>query len=617
MRNFAPKLQITMKKRFLFLTGLYALMVAVFALEKMAFLLYVGGGYGLSDHVLVALHGLRLDATVAGYFAALPWLATIVSVWAGLRLRRWATPYYALISIAMSLAFVADAALYPFWGFKLDSTVLNYIDKPSDALASVSAGFVLAAVLCIAAMSVGLVFLLRRLTPVRLPSLKSGSKGRILATILLLALGGPLFIAIRGGVSESTANVGSVYFSNDEQLNHAAVNPLFSFLSTALKDRDYGRMFQTYDEAGLAKRMEGLYFTEGETADTLLNTTRPNLLIVVMEGFGYNMFEAEGVAPRLNQLAKEGVWFGQCYAGSFRTDRGLVCTLSGHPGLPTVSIMKDASKCDAMPSVARTLQRQGYSTTFVYGGDINFTNTKGYLLATGFERIVADVDFPANERSSGAWGANDGFTAKRVLEEIRSEKDGHPWMYTYLTLSSHEPFDVPYHRIKDNEVTNSFAYTDHCIGQLIDGLKQTEAWKNTLVVLLPDHSVRAGGIGHATSSDPDFFHIPMIWVGGAVKKPVCIGKIVSQSDLAATLLGQMGLPHGDFVYSRDVLSRAYAYPFAYSSYNNGIVFRDSTGATVFDNETQRPLTDTPTPSPLRLERAKAILQSSYIDLDKR
>lgn len=82
---------------------------------------------------------------------------------------------------------------------------------------------------------------------------------------------------------------------------------------------------------------------------------------------------------------------------------------------------------------------------------------------------------------------------------------------------------------------------------------------------------------------PRFYHIPLLWLGGAVKQPMQVDKIMNQTDLAATLLGQLGLEHTAFTFSRNVLGSDYKYPFAFYSFNNGFSFRDSTGVTVFDN----------------------------------
>ena len=93
--------------------------------------------------------------------------------------------------------------------------------------------------------------------------------------------------------------------------------------------------------------------------------------------------------------------------------------------------------------------------------------------------------------------------------------------------------------------------------------------------------------------------------------------ICNQSDFAATLLGQMGISHQDFDFSRDVTSESYRYPFAIHMFNNGISMTDSTGYMLYDLTADR-LTVQTSPDAERMARtAKAILQMATEDLRKK
>ena len=50
-----------------------------------------------------------------------------------------------------------------------------------------------------------------------------------------------------------------------------------------------------------------------------------------------------------------------------------------------------------------------------------------------------------------------------------------------------------------------------------------------------------------------------------------IDKLMNQSDMAATLLAQLGISHKEFNFSRNVLGKDYNYPFAYYTYNNDLL----------------------------------------------
>lgn len=607
-----------MKKRAGYLGAYFLTLFLMFVLQKPLFMLYndaTGKGVTGENWLQVMLHGAGLDATTAGYLTAIPLLAVLAGIWIpDIRLRKWLLPYYLTAAILTAIVFVVDAALYPFWGFKLDASIFLYLDSPGEALASVSTGFVLTGVLVTAGLAALYAWLMLKVTPRDMKPVRR----RITGTVATLLMGGILFIIIRGGVTESTANVGKAYFSNEAFLNHSAVNPAFSLLSSMGKSKDFASEFNFFDEDRRKELFEGLYPTaDGDSTVSVLNTSRPNILIILTEGMGGVFVEPLGglpeVTPNLNRLTEEGIFFTQCYANSFRTDRGTVCTLSGYPGLPTASVMKIPAKSRTLPAISEELVKAGYHTDFLYGGDINFTNMKSYLLSKGYQKLTADTDFSLVEQAGNAWGVNDHVTFEHLLSQLKNRENG-PWMTTFLTLSSHEPFEVPYHRFED-KILNAFAYTDDCLGRFIDRLKQTPQWNNLLVVCLPDHGFR-----YPQGSEDrggEFSHIPMLWLGGAVSQPRKIDKLMNQTDMAATLLAQLGLDHSMFSFSRNVMGTDYTYPFSFHCHGSGFAFRDSTGVTAFDTKANRIVYEEPMLSTERLNKGQAILQSVYDDLGER
>lgn len=615
-----------MKRRLAFLAKLYALLLGVFIIQKPLFLwLDQPGdkGYGFADVVAVMAHGLLLDVPVTGYLIALPLLFVIVSAWMPWRIafRRVATPYYILVATVVSLIFVADLSLYPFWKFKLDATIFYYIDSPKDAFASVSVGYMAVRLLAIVAFAALFVWGLMKATPRQMEPV-CGWKRRAGLTALLLLLVVPLAVSIRGGLGESTANIGKVYFSDDEYLNHSAVNPCFSMLASLSKAENYADEFNYYADDELHKLYDGLYAPTPTDTVSLLKTTRPNVIVILMEGFGGQFIEAvsgrKDIAPNYNRLAKEGILFTHCYSNSFRTDRGTVSALSGYPAFPTLSVMKLPIKSRTLPCLPGTLNAEGYTSSFLYGGDINFTNMQSYLRTGGYAKIVSDVDFPLSQRKDNPWGVNDDVTFARLLEMMQAQRQ-EPWHIGYLTLSSHEPWEVPYSRLKE-KIPNAFAFTDHCLGEFVERVKKTKLWDNLLIVCIPDH----GYLYPAGISQETLHHNTMLWLGGAVRQPRTVNTLMSQSDMAATLLGQLRINHAAYTFSRDVFSNEYTAPFAYFNYKGGTGYVDTTGCTVYDIVGDKVLYDRPESGKnnealtlRRTERAKAILQAIYDDLGSR
>jgi phosphoglycerol transferase MdoB-like AlkP superfamily enzyme len=598
----------------------YLGLVLIFVLQKPLFMAYAGAfhrHYGIKDWVRVMWHGIPIDLSVAGYLTLVPLLLIIVGIWIrSFPVKRIIQVYDGLAALLLSVIFVGDAALYPFWGFKLDASVLFYLKTPKEAVASVSPLMVIIGILVILLVA-WIIYrvLVHALKPIDVPYNKVLI--RLPVTVLYILLLGPLFLVIRGGIRESTMNVGHAYFSSDQFMNHSAVNPGFSLLSSVSKTSDYSEWYDYLDEERRSELFQGLYDTSLDDTEKLLNTDRPNILILVMEGMGGDFVHAisgrPDVTPRLDSLISQGVFFSNCYAGSFRTDRGMVCVMNGHPGLPMTSIMKLPNKSAALPSLPGKLREAGYETYFMYGGDINFTNMKSWLYGTGFKHVTSDADFTHLERKTNAWGVNDDITFSRLLSEIKERRDS-LWFGGFLSLSSHEPFEVPYHRL-DDKICNSFAYTDSCLGAFVDSLRNSPIWDNLLLVITPDHGFRYPQQGFAF--DPHVHHIPILWLGGAVKEPRVIDRFTVQPDMAATILAQMGMDFSDFRFSRNVLSDTYKYPFSFYTFSNGLCFIDSTGITLYDDDSGQCLINDPVGSDLRLDRGKAILQTLYDDLEAR
>ncbi len=609
-----------MKKRVLFLFACFITFILVFALQKPVFMLYnhaSGGGLSISDYLQVMVHGLQLDATVAGYLTVIPLLLTLLSVWIpGRYITFILKGYFFIVACIISLIFVVDIALYPYWGFRLDATPLFYLQSPSDALASAPASTLILQTLVFVVYTYGIFWALKRFVLPLMP--EQYVKKMFSNSVQLVLLGGILFIPIRGGVTTSTANVGMVYFSKNQFLNHSAINPCFSFLASLSKQQDFAAQYNYFNESKRSKIFKKLTNQpQGDSIPELLTTKNPNIILILMESFSANAIEVlggeAGVTPNINRLSKEGILFSNMYANSFRTDRGIVAVLNGYLAQPTTSIMKYPAKSQTLPSIAKSLQKKGYTSDMLYGGDINFTNMQSYFFSSGYSKVTADRDFPLKSRLS-KWGANDDITFAHLYQSMTDNSRKEPFFSTFLTLSSHEPFEVPYNRLKDPYL-NSVAFTDSCLGDFIDKLKKLPLWNNTLIVLVSDHGFRYPA--SVKEHDPKRYHIPMLWLGGAIKEPRVIANYGNQTDLAATLLYQLDLPHKEFTFSNnmvDSLQPAYAF----YSYNNGFGFIDTTGVSVYDCESEKPLIIKPEAgNEIRLNNGKALLQTLYDDLGSR
>ena len=611
-----------MRRKLAFPIAVFAATVVMMAVQKPVFMAYYAveaAGAGFRGWIDVLWHGLTLDMTVAGYVTALPILVTLLSLWLRLPEKVWRgvlTTWFVLVAVTTAVIFAVDVALYEHWGFRIDSTVLIYLADPEEAIASVDFWLGVRQTLLAAAYAAGMIWVYRRILGV-FDGRTVGWRVASLGSLAVVMLAGFDFLAIRGGTGASVANVSKVYFSPTQFLNHAATNPVFSFLAS-LGDRvDYADEYPFFDEAVRAAKFDALRGNGPAAGPTepVLNTARPNVVIVILESFARTVMDAEvggePVMPYMQQLKGEGIWFENFFANSFRTDRGEMAILSGFPAQTRMSIMKLPAKSRNLPSIARSLAGEGYATSFAYGGDLNFTNQSSYMYATGWQELIWQKDLRFDAPAAD-WGYDDALMCDWFADRVIALSDaGKPFLAGLLTLSSHTPFDVPYSKF-DDKVLNAMAFSDECVGKMIDRLKASPAWKDLLVVLVADHGYPYPRT--LTYNEPLRHRIPMIWTGGAVVRPRVVEDYAAQIDIAATLLAQLGVAHDDFDYSKDIFAPTPPRKFAYYTFNDGFGVVDASGEAVWDATAGRAVTAT---NPELLDVGRTMLQTTYTDIGRR
>lgn len=634
-------------KQIIWFVKTYATFVVLFVLQKPLFLfLEKGSATQPVDNIFTELpaviwHGLPLDLSMAGYLSVIPGLLSIAVVWLKRELvKPIMNIYFIIASLFITCSFLLNASLYPYWKYPLDSTPLFYFfTSPADAIASVSIWQVILSIVILIVLTIGVWFTLRMRGEKRQQYSRysygyggfgSGKRKRFddfdrhrgRTSIILLLLTGLLFLPIRGGITVSTMNTGQVYYSQNAYLNHSAVNPLFSLLESITHQEDFASQYRFMKDKEADKIFATMTSTSDKNTYPLLNEATfkkgtPDILIVIMESFASDIMPSMGsykdVAVCLDSIAQQSILFTRFYANSFRTDRGMVSILSGYPAQPTTSIMRYPRKTSQLPSLARNLAKyKNYKTTYYYGGDADFCNMRSYLVSQGYQHIISDANFPIEDKLS-KWGVPDHILAARMMKDIKAQQnEKRPMLRILQTSSSHEPFEVPYHRLKDKRL-NAFAYTDSVMGAIVREYRKLPRWKNTLIVFVPDH---VGGYKeNLNDHDRSRYQIPLILAGGAISRPMKVGIIGSQQDIAATLLGQLGVEHREFTFSKNMMSDATP-KFAFFAVNDAFGIVSEENSLIYDNRAKRIVYDKGEKG-FNLKRGQAYLQKLYDDLAKK
>jgi len=535
------------------------------------------------------LHALWLDMSVAGYFSLILTLILLIGLFLNQNLSNFFSRlHYTLLAIC-SLAVISNAVIYTYWSGPLDGNALKYLKTPAEAAASINWWLMIIPILSGILLFWVFRILFKKLRLNSIPPKSETWTASIGQFILFLLVAGLCIIPIRGGLGIVPVNLSFVFFHKDIYPNHAAYNPVWNViysLSETSKENNYHFM---EDERSLA------IFNTLNPSDSLSDSVliakkginQPNVIFIVLESYLSKLvrfkYNGEEVCPFFNELAANGIYFKNLYASGDRSDKGLVSMFSGYPALPKSALVQYPGKFTRVPSLFKDLSKAGYSNSFYYGGNLDFANLKSYFLSAGAKKIVTG-DQMSDKLLRGKWGVHDEAMFDQFNMDLTQSKS--PFFASLFTLSNHEPYDLPSNFYfgkanLDEEYLSAARYTDNCLKQFITQFRKTPHWENTLIVIVSDHGVTRLGIKKVFDSEK--YHIPMVWTGGLVKKPVVIDKILSQTDIPLILLKQLNTePIKKYDFSNPI-NKGGKQDFATYYYNDGLGFVTKNCVLIYDN----------------------------------
>lgn len=608
-----------MRKRLILFISLFLFWMAFFTVVRAVFM---GYNYEFSSQLNLVellksfLYGLKMDMSMTGYFMLIYGLILIASTLYVSRGLSLSVHGFTLVFLLIStLVVMVDLELYRHWGFRMNTTPLFYMG--SEAAGTVEPWVAFRLIAIAALLFASFCWIYFRFIASYFNSLKlSGWK----SFVILIFVTGSMIMPIRGSFGTSTMNPSMVYYHATKSFaNHAGINVTWNFLYSTQTDNAI-----KYPEDYFDKKLTDQYFQklypQNDSTYRILSTSKPNILLIMLEGITAEVIEPlggrSGIMPNLNTLCSEGIFFDHFYANGDRTDKGLVSILSSYPPQPRGSIIKFPQKTQKLSFLSSKLEQLGYTSSFVYGGDADFANYRSYLTNGRFTHITSVDDFP-DELDDSKWGVADQYVFNQTLFEIDTTRQ--LFFKVMLTLSSHEPFDVPMETVvtgKDEPslYMNSCYYADKSLGEFIQKAKQASWWENTLIVITADHGHRLPG--GKKSEVKEKFHIPMVWTGGAIQKKSVVHKIGNQTDIANTLLGQLDKPSPDLIFSKDLFGNKTT-DFAMYIFNDGYGYIDNDRYIIYDNPGRQYLRKDGVQQDDELNYAKAYIQRLYSDYNSK
>ena len=583
-----------MKKIFASFTKQLAFWMLFFFITRAIFLLYnyqliKADGIKPDEAIAAFWHAIPLDIATTCYLLLFPFLILIIQSFYSPKWLNSLNKVYTLSAIIVfSLLVTAELGIYPEWKTKMPYKALMYLQNPSEVYNSASTATFFVLILLFLVLSTSTYWLYVKYFHVKI--LESLNLWYFKVWLILIVLLPVLFIGGRGGWQQIPINQSESYYSNHNILNLAAVNSGFNITISIIENyKNFGKNpYAFYDKEEAQSIIEKLYELPKDSTTHILKTEKPNIVLIILESWSADLIESiggkPGITPSFHELENQGVLFTNLYATGPRSEQAMGSIFSGFPAHPISSVTVQPEKFSKLPTVTKSLIDNGYYTSFYFGGQLRYGNIKGYILYNGFTKVVEHNDF-GNNVLRGKLGVHDEFVLSRQLKDLNEEKE--PFFSGLFTLSSHSPYDQPMENVFDwggneNDYINSAYYTDRCLGNYINEATKQPWFKNTLFIIVADHSHNS--YRNWSFTTPAYHKIPMLFYGEVIKEEfrgLKVNRLSNQMDLATTLLKQLGLDSAPFKWSRDLFN-PYSPEFAYYSFEEGLGWITQNGHFVYD-----------------------------------
>lgn len=507
----------------------------------------------------IFVQGVRFDFVLQGLLLAVPLsLAPLMHAFRPLR-ETWkhVLPVY-LVACTGLIAFMelATPSFIAEYDLRPNILFVEYLMYPREVFGMLWTGYKPAIVVTALALPA----LMWKTHGIFRRSIRNPGPVRLAPALIALPL---LFLvctlAWRSSLGHRPVNPSNVAFSVDPLVNMLPLSSAYSMLYGAheMRKEDGGVKYgdiPAQTVIGNIRRMLALpgdAFIEGEIPtlhrqrQSFIDTSkRRNLVIILEESMGADYvgsLDGLPLTPNLDRLSREGLWFTQMYATGTRSVRGIEAVITGF--LPTTddSVVKLGRTQQGFFTIAELLQREGYDTSFIYGGSAQFDNMRRFFVNNGFETIIDEADY-GNPHFTGSWGVSDEDLFRKANAYFASLPKDKPFFSLVFSSSNHTPFEYPPGAIEPyNQPAatreNAIKYADHALGGFIAAAKQSEYWNDTVFLIVADHDSRVHG---AELVPIERYHIPALILGDGIT-PQVHDRLASQVDLIPTLLPLLGV----------------------------------------------------------------------------
>lgn len=610
--------------------GLFLFWILIFDFQRILFTIHNFSkfeGISFFEWLGAFIYSMRLDLATAGILSAIPFIFYIIFlVWN----KKWAKRSFFIVLtlevIACTFIHAGEINAYPEWNHKLTSRVFMHLSNPDEVFRTADYGmtiwFVIYSILeLVFAWRIGRWILNRPALNHQMSVLPKLALTVIVIPVLLFLCG----LLTRGGWQQIPINSDAAYYSKNYVANDLSVNSTYFFAKSFLlyNRSEIGAFIPKISEEKAKKDLADFYDYPLEHDQLFLENKRPNIVVIVLESWTANAIGSitgsPTATPYFDKLTKEGLLFTRFYATGGTSEIGNSSIFGGYPALPEISITMQSDKHRKLPCLNEDLKKWGYTSNYIFSGDLKYGNIGGYFTDHNFDEVQDENDFPKG-LGRGKLNYYDEDLYKILRQKMNKLKE--PFMQCGFTGSTHSPYDYPnkekYTKFGgvEGNFMNSLSYADKCLWDFIQSCKKEPWYKNTIFVLVADHGHASNKVQNPSSGA--YFHVPLCFYGEPLKESYRgkkVNRLGSQTDIVRTLLYQMGGDFERYVWAKDLMNPK-APEFALHTINRGYGWITPKGNFTFNFDGKNFMENTYTEAELkkqklRCESAISLIYSNY------
>ena len=319
------------------------------------------------------------------------------------------------------------------------------------------------------------------------------------------------------------------------------------------------------------------YFIQKSKSNEHLKSNPPHVIIVMMEGFGSWILDYESeefqISCGISDWINKSIYFDHFIQAADGSIYNLTSTILSIPAIPqTIPLSQQKYSITSFESaLAESYRRNGFETTFVYGGKLSWQRLSDFVPHQGFDHVYGEGDFDYNTPKTD-WGVYDEYLFQFVFNILINSET--PQFIVFFTTTNHPPFELPPSFdspslemsdslktiIRGNEALAlkrfaAYQYTSCYLNQFLNDIYTNEKLMNTVTAVTADHNLQ-GIRNYSSKNILHRFRIPFFILApeSIISQPKVIPTIGSHVDISPTLIN-LTLSDAKYLsFGRDLLN---------------------------------------------------------------